>query len=55
MIAHMAYVVCDRCGQPATQPEETAKMARALTPNSWARVVVAGERVDLCPNCKSYA
>lgn len=47
MIAHLAYVVCDVCGRPGTEPEEGAHNARLMLPPEWVRA----NRRDFCPGC----
>lgn len=53
MIAHLAYVICDSCGTPASHPVDGAAEARKLVPLSWFRFTdpVRGRRVDFCPGC----
>jgi len=54
MIAHMAYVVCDGCGLPASQPMQDGKDARLAIPRDWHRKPVAPgmpQKLDLCPLC----
>ena len=50
MISHLAYVNCDRCGDPAEAVVGNAKEAREVAQicNGFRRV--NGE--DICPNCR---
>lgn len=53
MIARMVYVICDRCGAPASEPVEDAKEARRLVPRDWQRLYNPRTRrkQDWCPYC----
>lgn len=52
MIAHMSYVMCDRCGNPAGIADEY-KEARAIAKRQgYRRVVVDGAVADLCKACR---
>lgn len=50
-IVHLAYVICDECGIPASEPEDSGKKARTMVPRGWVRAfdVTRARRIDLCP------
>lgn len=52
MIAHMSYVMCDRCGNPS-ELADNAKEARALARREGYLRIGAGRRdaEDLCRQC----
>ena len=49
-VSRMAYVTCDECGAPATQPVEGGyvEAIRAM-PGAWTRKPLEGFR---CPDCQ---
>jgi len=52
-VARLVYVICDRCGVPASQPVDPGH-ARRNVPYGWERVIrtAMGKRIDLCPKCQ---
>lgn len=48
MIAHLSYVMCDRCGNPASTVGDGAKEARRVAAREG---FVRHDGEDLCPWC----
>lgn len=50
-VARMVYIVCDSCGSPASDPEDTVPAARTMVPDSWTSIREGLRTYDYCPSC----
>jgi RNA polymerase-binding transcription factor DksA len=51
VIAHLTYVMCDQCGNPADAADAAAE-ARAI---ARAQGFISRPGFDLCPDCQARA
>lgn len=52
MIAHLSYVMCDRCGNPAEACDDAKQARAAAKAQGYVRLGRSGPTAeDLCPTC----